>query len=177
MASADPFEEEERFEDFTDESIEEMRQQLRPKNTVKSNDKCEKIFLSYLKSKKLNTHYADYTVQELDKILGKFWFEVRQTNKKHYRVQSMHHIRYGINRLLKAKGKEYDITTDPRFIKSQDLFEDSCRRLKKLGYGHVVHYPEITSKGKFTYINSQHLLNTRRSSMPILFIVTNQTRS
>ena len=64
----------------------------------------------------------------------------------YYRVQSLHHIRYGINRIFKEKGREFDIISDPRFVKSQDLFEDACRRLKKFGYGHVTHYPEIKGK-------------------------------
>ena len=118
MASIEPIVNNDRFEDFTEESIEQIRQGLRPKNTLKSNGKCEKILVSYLQTKNLNVHYEQYSIEELDKILGKFWFEIRQANKKHYRVQSMHHIRYGINRLLKSKGKQYDITSDPRFVRS-----------------------------------------------------------
>ena len=93
-----------------------MRKDLKAKNTMKSNDKCAKILTMYLKSKGLDLAYEKYDIETLDKVLGKFWFEVRQANKKYYRVQSLHHIRYGINRLLKEKGREFDIISDPHFV-------------------------------------------------------------
>ena len=147
MDASAEYTDDDRFEDFDDETIQRMRDEIKPANTIKSNNKCEKIFVKYLISKRLGANYADFPNDVLDRILGKFWFEVRQANKKHYTVQSLHHIRYGINRLLKSKGKEFDITTHPDFTKSQDAFEDACKRLKKLGFGHVKHYKEIIPKG------------------------------
>ena len=157
MAAKNDVVDEDRFEDFDDETIAKMRHDNQPKNTTKSNSKCEKIFITYLKSKKMDDNYTTYNTETLDRILGKFWFEVRQANKQHYTVQSLHHIRYGLNRLFKSKGKDYDITTSPLFSKSQDLFEDACKRLKRLGFGHIQHYKEIIPKGNYYNIYSVSL--------------------
>ena len=46
MAQIQEIDNDDRFEDFDDESIEKLRQDLKAKNTVKSNEKCEKFLFT-----------------------------------------------------------------------------------------------------------------------------------
>ena len=50
-------------------------------------------------------NYWEYSTDELDKVLGTFWFAVtpQKEGSDHYTVSSLHHIRYGIKRLLQIK--------------------------------------------------------------------------
>ena len=68
---------------------------------------------------------------------------------KHYRANSLHAMRYAINRLLKKNGKQFDITKSDEFIPCQLAFDDAIKELKKLGYGYVVNHIEILPEGKY----------------------------
>ena len=52
---------------------------------------------------------------DLNKLLSKFWFEGRTQRVKKYTVSSLAHLWYGINRMLKRKGHEYDIVHSSSF--------------------------------------------------------------
>ena len=70
------------------------------------------------------------------------------TDGENYRVSSLNHLMYGINRVLKKKGQEYDIMKSSQFTKSQEAFQKVVANLKQMGYGYVVPYKEIKPKGK-----------------------------
>ena len=83
----------------------------------------------------MDIDYTKYSIQEMDTMLGDFWFAVAPQKGEHYTVSSMHHIRYGIKRLMQSAGQTYDLTTDPRFSSSQVRFTEACKELKKKGFG------------------------------------------
>ena len=60
------------FEDFSDDELEQIRQDLIPKNTKKSENKCDRIFTAYLLEKGKDPNCWLYDEPTLDKILGKF---------------------------------------------------------------------------------------------------------
>lgn len=143
-----------RFGEYSDDELEEERNKLKRKNTLKSDKKTEKVFVQYLTERWLptgeieNTEYRNYSEELLDKILCKYWFEVRQVNSDMYNINSMRSLRYSLNRNLKRRGKKFDLTKSDCFTKNQEAFDDACRKLKLLGYGHVKHYEEIKPKGE-----------------------------
>ena len=94
---------EERFEFIDDDELEAKRLQLKNQNTIKSDTKCENKLINYLTLKNLDTKYWLMEEAELDKILTKFWFEVKMIEGKKYTINSLTHLRYGINRCLKRK--------------------------------------------------------------------------
>ena len=85
--------------------------------------------------------------QELDKILCKFWFEIRTKNCKHYRIGSLENLCYSLNRVLHNKGHEFDIVHGPSFKKSREAFKSACTELKAIGKGTRIPYKEIRPKG------------------------------
>lgn len=141
-----------RFDELSDEELERTREDVQKKNTLKSDKNAHKLFIEYLEQRwaeqvNHNYNYWTYEPSLLDKIFCKLWFEVRQQNGERYTINSIRNLRYAINRNLKKRGAEFDITKTECFTKSQESFEDACRLLKKLGFGHVKHYDEIKPSG------------------------------
>ena len=86
------------FDEIDDEELELIRMGLVPKNTKKSEKKCEQCPMAYLKQKGKPQDYWNYKEQELDKVLGKFWFEAKTKKGEKYTVSS---LLYDLNRGLK----------------------------------------------------------------------------
>ena len=139
------------FRIMNDAEIKNLQDELDPANTVKSDQKCERIFVSYLQAIEMDEKYWEYSNEQLDNILGNFWFATAPQKKEkgeHYSLATLRHIRYALKRLLYKHGKKVDILTHPDFSESQKLFTDATRELKKKGYGATKHTKEIKASGK-----------------------------
>ena len=138
------------FKHISDDELYNMLQELDKPNTKKADKKCDRALTSYLTmlDNIPSLEYWLFEPKELEKILCKFWFEVQTCDGKPYRVSTLKHMRYGINRNLKRKGHEYDIIKSPQFKNSQKKFFEACSLLKAKSYGYVDHYKEIKPKGK-----------------------------
>ena len=86
--------------------------------------------------------FENFTNEELDDIVGKFYVEVRQENGDKYQRSSLFSIRYGLNRYL-SLSRKVDIMKDTAFQVSQKLFTAVTKDLKREGEGAVKHYPPI----------------------------------
>lgn len=155
-----------RHESIEDNRLEEIREGLKKQNTVKSDKKCDKIFVDYLQHRWIDKvpslEYWTYDYALLDTILCKFWFEVRQKNKDRYTVNSLKHLRYALNRNMKKRGHKIDLLTSECFTQNQLAFDDASKLLKKIGYGYVKHYPEIKPSGKlFNQLCVKRRISTR----------------
>ena len=128
------------FEDIDDDDLEGIIKNLENANSAKSDRKCEKIFVSDLIEKDKDPQYWLYDEKESDKILGKFWFKVRQKKVTNTMPIALKILRCGLQRCLTKHGHEYNIIKSPFFSHSQKLFEDACKLLKKDGYGYITHY-------------------------------------
>lgn len=142
-----PLPESERHNLMTDEQHEEKRKSLINENTVKADKKAEKVFVSWLQLRGIHTDYWDLSVDDLDNLLCKFYFEVRTTEGEHYKKSSLGNLRYGLNRNLHNHGFEFDIVHGPQFAKSTKAFLDACKELKALGKANTESYKEIEPKG------------------------------
>ena len=150
---------EERFEDITDEIVEQKHFEVQKKNTKKNEKSAEKQLRDYLTLKGCeHTRFWEFEPKFLDSHLSRFWFAARQSKidestkkPKKYKVQSLKTLRYALNRVLKEKHFELDIITSTDFRKSQIAFTDTCKELKEQGYGFVKQTDEILPEG--TIIN------------------------
>ena len=140
---------EQRFEDISDKTLQEKQQGVRNKNTIKSDEKCEQILVNYIevKHKDLDLNYWEWDPKVINDVLSKFWFAARNEQGDRYRVSTLKHIRYGINHMMDSKGHEFDIINNDVYKPSQKAFQDACAELKKLGYGYIVSHKEIVAKG------------------------------
>ena len=146
-----PVSDEDRFQNIQDKDLEVLRTNLQNHNTSKANNKCEKVYIAYLRGKEelkeTNLDYWLWEVKDLNYWLSKFWFELRTVDGDYYRVSTLKHLHYGMKRLLRNYGHGYDITKSESFVHSQSAFSDTCKMLKKLGYGYVESYKEIKPQG------------------------------
>ena len=134
------------FREFSDDQICTLQDDLDPANTVKSDAKWERILSAYLEQIGKNVNYLDYSNEELNSMLGKFWFTARPKKGEHYTVSSLKHIRYALKRIV-FKKKKIGIITNPFFTESELLFKEACRELKKKSFGSIKHMEEIKSSG------------------------------
>ena len=65
-----------RFDEIDDDELEMIRAGLVPRN-MKNEKKCERCLMAYLKQKGKPQDCWNYEEAELDKVLGKFWFEAK----------------------------------------------------------------------------------------------------
>ena len=139
-----------RFRVLDDSTIKNILSDNENVNTQKSEKKVNKIIVKYLKQTNQDKNYTKYSIEDLDKMLGCFWFAAspEKEGSDHYTILSLHHIYYAIKRLLQNSGREFDITSDPQFANSQKLFKEACKELKRKGYGHVKHTNAIKPSGR-----------------------------
>ena len=141
--------------EINEDTLQEKHRKLQKKNTVKGELSAQRTFGQYLIACRCNdVKFWDFEPEYLDRKLSTFWFAARQDkvdpatgDYKKYKVQSLKSLCYGLNRLIKEKGKMYDIITDPQFIKSQIAFSDACKELKEEGLGFIDPTKDILPTG------------------------------
>lgn len=139
----------ERFNLMDDEEHKKKRKTLINHNTVKADEKAQRLFIKWLTLRGIHTDYWDLSVQELDDLLCKFYFEVRTEEGDNYKKSSLGALRYGLNRCLHKKGYEFDIVHGTEFKKSTAAYLDACKELKALGKAERESYKEIIPKGNY----------------------------
>ena len=60
------------FDEIDDNELDMIRMGLVSRNTKKSEKKCERCLIVYLKQKGKSPKFWSYSEEELDKVLGKF---------------------------------------------------------------------------------------------------------
>lgn len=141
--------EDERFQFMSDEQHKKKREDLKNTNTLKADKKAAKTFQAWLTQRGIHSDYWDIQPEDLDQLLGKFYFEVRTVEGERYKISSLGDLRYGINRNLAKKDYPHDIVHSAEFAKSSAAFTDACKELKSLGKGDRESYKEITPKGNY----------------------------
>ena len=166
-----------RMKHLSDEEIATKLGKYTPKSTERSNKNAHSIMVKYLEECNYeNTDYLHYSVEELNKILCKFWFAIRKQKKPSktdkvsnincdteaedslaseenddellYSKATLENIRHALNRNLQESGRHIDIITDHDFIECNKAYKDACKELKAKGKAVVKSYPEIVHAGK-----------------------------
>lgn len=139
-----------RFANLTESDIDKVKEDNKKANTIRADKKCEKAFIEYLQAKGFqNLEYWNYSTEDLNNILSKFWFEIRNQEGEMYRVSTLKHYRYSLNRCLQRRGLETDLVHSPCYTPSHKAFRDACSQLKKAGLCYVESYPEICPTGQY----------------------------
>lgn len=137
------------FKILTDDEVEGKKKKLENDNTVKQEKASETAFISFLEANGVEgTNFWLYPVKDLDNYLGKFFLGVEKEEGQKYKLNSLQSFRYGLNRLLKKRGYNMDITKDAAFASSQRCYAAACMELKEIGLGVVDSAPEINDDGK-----------------------------
>ena len=138
---------------LSDEEIKQKKESLKNKNTQNADKRAETAFRNFLSDAGCDsTEFWFFTEHDLDSWLSKFWFGARTVPQKEkesdmYSVNTLRGFAYGINRILRKHGHEYDITKSLNFRKSQDAYKAAIKELKEHGKGYVKSAEEIDENG------------------------------
>ena len=142
------------FKFLSDQELALKRRQMENQHTLNAERNADAAFKEFLKESGCETiEYHLLEELELSKWLSKFWFAARMKPKSEeydgelYSVSTLRSFRYVINRILKKKGHDYDITKSPNFKTCMDAFNDAVKEMKENGKGHVNSADEIMEEG------------------------------
>ena len=123
-------------------------------NTLNSEKRADKAFKQFLTDCGCESDkYYYFEEKELADWLSKFWFGARtipendEEEGEMYSVNTLRNFKYAINRILRKKGHEYDITKSANFKNCMDSFNDAIKELKENGKGFVNSAEEILEEG------------------------------
>ena len=176
-----------RFIVYSESEIAGKHDAARNINTSRSEGRANSAFQKFLTQiGKDDVRYWLYEEDELDLLLGKFWFGARkdpdkdyesdpednQKEKLMYSANTMRNFQYALNRILKSKGHNYDIISPSSlsFKRSQKAFTASQKELKKLGKAAIKSTQEISEDGK-------HAFNWSCNCDQSLFVFTTKTKT
>ena len=120
----------------------EIEKQLIDKNSINTHKATKvacNIFFVYLREKQIEIDIETVSSSQLNKILTKFYVEVRKKDGSMYSKSTLTSIRFGIQRLINQKRKDVNIIDSPEFSTANEIFHAQCVFLKKEGLGKVNH--------------------------------------
>ena len=131
-----------RFASLDDEDKENLLDGIDSKNTKRQTNTAVNIFREYLTEKGLSSDFETLSDDELDKILGNFYLEMRTKNGELYKKTTMNSYRHGLQRHL-AKHRDIDILKGDKFKNSSTAFKGMSKELKRQGLAAIEHHPSI----------------------------------
>ena len=150
--------EKKRFKVLSSAELKQKIVQPRNDNTEMAERRADKAFKLFLDECGCESNeYYYFEEKELSEWLSKFWFGARtkptkdQKEGEHYTVNSLRSFKYAINRILRKKGHEYDITKSAIFKSCMEAFDIAIKELKEHGKGYTKSSEEITEEGKFPH--------------------------
>ena len=147
MASRPPVK---RFKQVSEIDIQSKKEAFKNSNTAANERKAVKNFKQFLQFNQKDPDFFNYTEQELDEWLAKFYIGTHTVKGEYYTSGSLHTIRYGLNRALQEFGHLYDITDKKNrsFMSSNKAFEIALKEIKNAGKGFHTNTPEISEARK-----------------------------
>ena len=116
-------------------SIEELRNNAKNTNTKRSTIFWLGVFKSWAKERGFSEAIETYDAFDLDKILEKFYGEVRNKDGGEYEPDSLRVMIAALGRYLKDCGYQKSIIRDREFCKSKEVLEGKAKRLREEGKG------------------------------------------
>lgn len=114
-------------------------------NTKKATQTWLKCLNDYLQEKEVAEDLDAVSDEDLPNLLFDFYTDVQSTKNQTYKNTTLRCLQAGINRYIKEK-RSIDIISDPRFLRSNEMFKGVQWEGKKLGKGAVKHKDIIESE-------------------------------
>lgn len=108
-----------RFATFSEEDLKEIVNNSEAEN----NKKLTRIFREYLLSKQTSAEFEGLSCEELDRLLGRFYVELRNNKGEMYKKTTLLSYRQGIQRFLQSIRPDVDIIKGPLFRESNKFFK------------------------------------------------------
>ena len=124
-----------RFPVVSNEDIEELKSVAANKNTSRSTKQRTNVFNSWCSSRHLDINIETMAPEELDKVLSKFYAEVKKKDGDDYEPESLKIMQSSIERYLKEKGYPVSIVRSREFHNSQEILNAKAISLRQQGRG------------------------------------------
>ena len=125
-----------RFVESGDADIEFFKEKSKAKNTKKSTNTWVNAYNSWAEAKGYSVKQIfEYSPEELDKILHKFYAEIRKNNGDVYEPSCLNVMHTSLDRYLKENGYPLSIVRDREFAGSKAVLEGVARILRADGKG------------------------------------------
>ena len=134
-----------RFGQLDDTQIEAIVDDKDSKNTKMAVKQAVNIFREFLTATGKSADFEQFSEEELNTELVRFWPNARQRNGDYYKKKTLDKLRFGLKKYIKEK-MDIDIDQGNTFRKAQTVFKASIVDLKKKGYGVVKHKDIITDE-------------------------------
>lgn len=125
-----------RFPSLSSEEVEEMKSVAVNKNTSRSTKQWMNVFTTWCRSRHFeNFSIETMTPEELDKVLGQFYAEVKKKDGDDYEPESLKIMQSAIERYLKDKNYPLSIVRSREFRSSQEILNAKAISLRQQGKG------------------------------------------
>lgn len=124
-----------RFPEVPIDVIEEMKANSMNKNTKRTTQTWMTVVEKWCHSRNLNTKIETLPPPELDKLLERFYAEIKKQNGDDYEPESLRVMQASIERYLKEKNYPRSIIRAREFHNSQETLNAVATTLRKQGKG------------------------------------------
>lgn len=159
-----------RFPEVSTENIEELRSLAHNKNTSRSTKQWMNVFKSWCSARRIqNVNIETMAPEKLDKLLERFYAEVKKQDGGDYEPESLKIMQCAIERHLKEHGYKVSIVRGREFRKSQETLNAKAISLRQDGKGKRPNKAEplepeeetaLWEKGQLGDFNARVLTNT-----------------
>ena len=125
----------ERFTPATDDTIEELRNGAKNVNTSKSTSFWLSVWKTWCEGKSIALEIEEHEPAELNRLLEKFYAEVKNKNGEDYEPDSLRVMIAAFDRHLKDKQYPLSIVKDREFHSSKQVLERKAKLLRQAGRG------------------------------------------
>ena len=125
----------ERFTPATDNTIEELRNGAKNVNTSKSTSFWLSVWKTWCEGKSIALEIEEHEPAELNRLLEKFYAEVKNKNGEDYEPDSLRVMIAAFDRHLKDKQYPLSIVKDREFHSSKQVLEGKAKLLRQAGRG------------------------------------------
>ena len=151
-----------RFRSASEVDIQDILNGKSSKSTERTIWSATNIFRTFLAENGCSRNFEDFEKTVLNDKLRLFFASIKKQGKNpgddggSYKKNAYVNLRYGLSKFIK-KQLGWDISDDPDFISSHEVFSAVCTKLKKSGYGETSHYPPIEKEDlQKLYSNGHH---------------------
>ena len=85
--------------------------------------------------RQFNPNLEEYSAEELDKVLQRFYAEVRNKRGEQYEPESLKVMMASLDRYLRERNCPYSISKDRQFHQSKQVLEGKAKSLRQEGKG------------------------------------------
>jgi hypothetical protein len=124
-----------RFAVFNENDVQNLKEKSKNLNTKKSTQTWLNVWRSWAEERNVSPHLEENPPEMLDKVLQRFYAEVRNKNGEHYEPESLKVMMASLDRHLRDQKYPFSIIKDRQFHQSKQVLEGRAKLLREEGKG------------------------------------------